>query len=253
MKTLTVCPTYGRIPFLNRMLASFLCQTYDDKHLVIVNDDKNVELCCDHELVTCINLNKKVLLPQKRNIGIGLGYYDLIFQHDDDDIFLPQRISNHVQKFDENPDIWFYRNEASYMIYGDEFIVAKSSPTACSYTQNAWYEAGGYRHHKNAGEDQEFIRKIKNRYIENDPRMIDFVYNMGGINYHATYDSDERTDEIAFQQLQDMKLVGGKYWIEPDYGEFNKFVTLDFLYKKHQKPLNVIHSEIAKIVIAPIL
>ena len=75
MKTLVVCPTYGRIPYLNRMLSGFLHQTYNDKHLVIVNDDVNVELCCNEPSVTCINLNRKILLPQKRNIAIGLGYH----------------------------------------------------------------------------------------------------------------------------------------------------------------------------------
>jgi glycosyltransferase involved in cell wall biosynthesis len=58
MKVLLVCPTYGRIPYLGRMVASFLSQNYDDKHLVIVNDDSNVELCCDIKNIIVININK---------------------------------------------------------------------------------------------------------------------------------------------------------------------------------------------------
>lgn len=40
MKVLIVCPTFGRLPFLGRMLASFLSQDYSDKRLVLINDDK---------------------------------------------------------------------------------------------------------------------------------------------------------------------------------------------------------------------
>jgi glycosyltransferase involved in cell wall biosynthesis len=152
MKALFICPTYGRIPFLGRMLAGFLRQTYDDKHLVIINDDKNVELCCDYDNVTCININKKILLDAKRNIGACFGNYDLIFPQDDDDIAMPNRIANHVKKFQENPDINLYRNSASYLIYGDEFKIKKNAPNACSYIKKAYYEIGGYQHfEKNIG------------------------------------------------------------------------------------------------------
>ena len=54
MKTLIIMPTYGRIPFLNRALASFLKQNYDDKTLVIINDDNNIELKCNYKNVVCI-------------------------------------------------------------------------------------------------------------------------------------------------------------------------------------------------------
>jgi glycosyltransferase involved in cell wall biosynthesis len=77
MKVLVVMPTYGRIPFLNRALASFLSQTYDNKELVIINDDKNVELKCEYPNVICINLNKKILIGQKKNLATNVGYHDL--------------------------------------------------------------------------------------------------------------------------------------------------------------------------------
>ena len=36
MKVLVVVPTYGRLPFLGRVVVSFLSQTYEDKELVII-------------------------------------------------------------------------------------------------------------------------------------------------------------------------------------------------------------------------
>lgn len=255
MKTLIVCPTYGRIPYLNRVLASFLSQTYDDKHLVIVNDDKNVDLCCAHKQVTCINLNTKLLLPQKRNVGIMMGYHDLIMQFDDDDIFLPNRISNHVQKHIENPEILYYWNATSYMIYGDKFLISSCSPTHSSVMKKIWFEVGGYANKLNVGEDYEFFYKLPNhlKKEEQNAASADYVYNYGGINYHATFSNDDTIDQIAYDQLVEMNILNKKYWIEPDYEEFNKFITLESIYKQKQEDLIVKHVSQGKIDIDHLL
>lgn len=249
MKTLVVCPTYGRIPYLNRMLASFLSQTYDDKHLVIVNDDRNVELCCEHNQVTCINLNKKILLPQKRNLGIMVGYHDLIMPYDDDDIFLPNRISNHVQKHIENPDKWYYWNMSSYIIYGEKFELAGCSPNHSSFKRQCWFSVGGYANNENIGDDMEFFYKIPYHLKKeiNDPVLADYVYNFGGINYHASYEKDQRIDEIAYDQILELNLMNKKYWIEPDYEEYNKFITLEQLYNNKKESLKINHISQGKI------
>lgn len=255
MKTLVVCPTYGRIPYLNRMLAGFLSQTYDDKHLVIINDDKNVELCCNNEQVTCINLNKKILLPQKRNIGIMVGYYDLIMQYDDDDIFLPNRISNHVQKHIENADMWYYWNSSSYIVYGDKFEMAACSPNHSSFLRKGWFSVGGYANNQNIADDMEFFYKIPNCFKkeENDPTIADYVYNFGGVNYHASFEQDYRIDEIAYNQLLEMDLINKKYWIEPDYEEYNKFLILENIYNKKKESLKIDHVSQGKIGIDHLL
>jgi len=251
MKTLVVCPTYGRIPYLNRMVASFLSQTYDDKHLVIVNDDKNVELCCENKQVTCINLNKKILLPQKRNIGTVVGYHDIIMQYDDDDIMLPQRISNHVKKHIEYPDAWYYWNKSSYIVYGDKFELAGCSPNHSSFLRKGWFDVGGYENNKNIGDDMEFFYKIPDIYKkeEDNPLLADYVYNFGGVNYHTSYEKDSRIDEIAYNQLLKMNLIGKKYWIEPNYEEFNKFLKLETIYNEKKESLIIKHIRQGEIYI----
>lgn len=249
MKVQVVCPTYGRIPFLGRMLESFMCQTYDDSELVIVNDDPNVELCCDYDDVICINLNKKLLLPQKRNVGIGAGYGDLIMQFDDDDIFLPNRIANHVQRHMENPEKWFYRNEASYIIYGNEFKLDSCSPNAASYLRSAWYAVGGYNNDRNIAEDQEFFYKMPHRLIERDEDRCDYVYNWGGVNYHMSFAKDQDVEKKAHDQLKSLGLVGKKYWIEPDCAMFRNFCMLDNKYRKTKQNSFVTHGELGQFTI----
>ena len=250
VKTLTITPTYGRLPFLGRLLASFLSQTYDDKELVLVNDDKNVELVCEHPNVTVINLNKKLLIGQKKNLATNLGYHDLYLPHDDDDIFLPNRIANCVKIHQDNPHINLYRNISNYTIYGDQFYVAGATLNAISYTRKGFFESGGYTHPVNSGEDQQFLSSMSKKLEIDDPNDSDYVYNYGGINYHLTYTEDGVIENIAKAQLKEMELTNGKFYIQPDFEEYNKFVTLDKIYKETKTPVKVIHVGMGKIQIA---
>ncbi len=246
MKSLVVCPTYGRIPYLGRMLASFLSQDWDDKHLVIINDDKNVTLHCDYLNVTIINCNRKMTVAEKRNIGISVGNYDLILPLDDDDIFLPNRISNHISKYDENKA---YRNIPCYVIYGDEFSIGNSSPNSISFKKEEWYNVGGYKIPEDTtsvpAEDIKICNDLKDQNIlleENDNNNIDFVYHYGGVNYHLSCIPHDTIDKIAYQQLVDMKLEGGHYWIEPDYDKLNMIHDLVQHYKHINTPFKVKHG-----------
>lgn len=250
MKALSICPTYARIPFLNRMVAGFLSQTYDDKELVIINDDKNVELVCEQPGVVCINLNKKILVPQKKNLAIGLGYHDVFLTCDDDDVYLPNHIELHVKKHLENPEIGLYRNEAAYTIYGDQFFIKHSPPNTISCTRKEWFLNNGYAHDQNIAEDQEFYNKITNKLVERDELNISYVYNWGGVNYHLSYEADESIEEKAFKQLQQLNLVGKKYYIEPDFEQYENFKTLDRIHKQKNENLLVKHTELAKIDIS---
>lgn len=249
MKTLTITPTYARLPFLGRALASFLSQTYDDKELVIVNDDRNVEIVCEYPGVTVINMSKKILIGQKKNLATHLGYHDLYLPHDDDDIFLPDRIANCVQMHKENPDIYLYRNLTSYLTYGSYFSVDGSTLNAISYTRKGFFESGGYTHPVNSGEDAQFLNSMPNKLEISVLDKIDYVYNYAGINYHLTYAEDDKIERIAKDQLKDMQLSNGKFYIQPDFEEYNKFVTLDERYKQTGKSIMITHKGLGKIEI----
>ncbi len=249
MKVLVIIPTYARIPFLNRAVASFLGQNHKDKELVIINDDINVTLACDEPSVHCINLTKKVLVGDKRNIGVCLGDYDLYMPLDDDDIFLPQRITNHVNKHLANPELDLYRNGLSYIIYGDKFSTCSGPPNAISFTKRGWLKAGGYSLRSNCGEDQHFDESVENKENVDNLNEIDFVYNFGGINYHLSNSRDDSLYNVAHKQLVDLNILGKTYNIVPDYKEYNNFLELDRLYKENNKEITVKHLSLGKIEI----
>lgn len=250
MRTLCVCPTYGRLPYLGRVLASFLSQKYDDKHLVIINDDVNIELCCSEKNVTVLNCNQKLTVAQKRNIGISIGEHDIIFPFDDDDVFLPQRIGNHVLKHVDNSA---YRNDLCYVIYGDEFLIGGSSPSAMSFKKDEWYRIKGYKILEDPrADDAHLFWDIKNGgnfHNEKDIENLDFVYHFGGVNYHLTSSDQNDIERIAYQQLVNMNLVGKKYWIEPDYEKFHMITRLVDNFEIKKEKFKVIHGKDCEITI----
>lgn len=251
MKALAICATYGRLPYLGRMLSSFIHQSYDDKHLLILNDDANVELACSHKDVTIINFNRKVRLSEKRNMGACFGYYDILFPWDDDDIYLPLRISNHIEKY-KDPKVQAYRNLASYTVYGEKFFTSHGSINSKSYRKDEWFRARGYQEQGQYGEDWELYQRLEGLLVEEDITKRDFIYNYGGVNYHLSGDRIN-IEEVAFKQLQDMNMVGKKFWIHPDFEQYNNFLFLDSIYKKTNEELTIKHTGDAKIDISHLL
>lgn len=241
MKVLAVCATYGRIPYLGRMLASFEAQEYDDKHLVVINDDRNITLECDRPNVTILNCNNRKSISIKRNMGITSGHYDIIMPWDDDDIYLPNRISNHVKEFN-NPDINAYRNKACYIIYGDEFRVESGAPVnSIAYRTSEWFRVGGYTELSQSFEDVELFRKMEKIKEVEDYDNLDFVYHFGGVNYHAScYPTN--LEGIAYFQLQKLNLFGKKYKIEPNQEQFIKVMGLVQTFKQKQATVKIIHK-----------
>ena len=236
MKVLVVTPTYGRIPFLGRLVASFLSQTYEDKELVIINDDVNVTISCDEPNVICVNMNKKILVAQKRNIATQVGYHDLYIHLDDDDVFLPERIANHVKIHQEHPEINLYRNTAAYKVFGDCFHEYPCTPNYVSYKRKGWFEMGGNTHDFNYAEDLFLLENMSNVLEEDRPDQLDLVYNYGGVNYHLAHENTnpelKNIISMAKDQLIEMGVFKGEFKIIPDFEQFNNFVKLDKKYKE---------------------
>lgn len=253
MKALVVCPTYGRLPYLGRLLSSFLNQTYDDKHLIIINDDNNVVIDCDYDNVSVLNCTKRLSVGEKKNLGASYGHYDIIHPWDDDDIFYPNRLENHMKQYLDDSVI-AYRNFSSYILHGNKFTTSEGGVNSKSYRKKQFFELGGYETVINFGEDQELHWKLVRSggfKLETNDEERDFLYGFGNSNYHLSCGvSGKSIEVIARQQLLDMCFLNKRFTIEPDEEQYNIYLTLDRMYKNNPTDITLRHTTNGKIDIS---
>lgn len=97
-----ICLTYGRPELLEEAIYSFLQQDYPGtKELLVLNDYEDQFLTFDHPEVQAINIAKRFrTVGEKMNVAVALAAHDLLFVWDDDDIYLPHRLTFSMAKFD---------------------------------------------------------------------------------------------------------------------------------------------------------
>lgn len=85
-----ICPTYGRVHFLEDAIYSFLQQSYSNKEMIIINDLQDQKLIFAHPQIKIFNLPERIpSLGEKKNLAANLASGDIIIPLDDDDILLP--------------------------------------------------------------------------------------------------------------------------------------------------------------------
>ena len=91
-----ICPTYGRPHLLEETIESFLRQDFTGtKELLILNDYDEQELVFDHPEVRIINTKERYkTLGEKYNAMFEMAKGKYLTPFEDDDIFLPHRITH---------------------------------------------------------------------------------------------------------------------------------------------------------------
>lgn len=109
MKVSIVIPTYKRVDYLDRLLASIQAQTFQDFEVIVVDDNspnlveykpviaKYKNIFIEFKFIT---KDDNMGAPHSRNIGIKEAKYDLIALVDDDDEWLPQKLEKQVKIFE---------------------------------------------------------------------------------------------------------------------------------------------------------
>ena len=101
-----ICLTYGRPAVLEEAIYSFLQQDYTGtKELIVLNDYEGQTLVFDYPFdypeVRVINLVRRFrTVGEKMNAAVALASHNLLFVWDDDDIYLPHRLTFSVEHFD---------------------------------------------------------------------------------------------------------------------------------------------------------
>ncbi|HEX9922198.1 MAG TPA: DUF6065 family protein, partial [Anaerolineae bacterium] len=143
-----ICPTYGRVELLEEAIYSFLQQDYPgQKELIVLNDYNRQTLEFDHPEVRIINLPHRFnSVGEKFKAAVALCSHNLIFVWQDDDIYLPHRLSFSVANFDQTKG-FFKANKAWFwndgQVSGPERNVFHGG--SC-WTRDLFVEVHGYPH-----------------------------------------------------------------------------------------------------------
>ena len=162
-----IMPTYGRPELVNESVAMFLSQDYENKELVILNDCVGQSFCFSHPQVTIVNHPERFgTLGEKRNACIEHAKGEIIAVWDDDDIYLPWRLSDAVDELLCQKSV-FYRPSEFWAYWGDtklhdnQSIPSWVNHAFCCFTKSLWKTVGGYPS-QSLGEDAIFFDRIHN-------------------------------------------------------------------------------------------
>lgn len=110
------CATYGRPHILEEAVESFLKQDYKgEKELVILNDYPEQTLIFEHPEIKIYNVSEKIMpLGKKFNETVKRCTGEIITVWEDDDIYLPNKLSLSVNKLINNGKKIFHTQQAYY-------------------------------------------------------------------------------------------------------------------------------------------
>ena len=182
--------TYGRVVMLEESLNSFLQQNYaGPKELIIVNDYPEQTLVYDHPEVKIFNIDKTFdTIGEKENFATEQCQGDIICQWDDDDVALPNHLSNVAKYMTDNVNIMHWKTG---VFYNDSAItdVTWVGNSGIVFRKSAWKAIGGHPI-ENAGYDMTFIERLHANggklFVEMPKEDASWFYMWGGRGYHMS-------------------------------------------------------------------
>ena len=160
-----VMPTYGRPAYVDESVAMFLAQDYPHKELILLNDCVDQTYRFEHSEVHVVNRAERYpTLGEKRNATIEMSRGELIAVWDDDDVYLPWRLSftleqlrKHETPFYRAAEFWAYWGEST--LHKNQSIPSWVNHPNTLFTKKLWQQVAGYPA-LNCGEDTGFFRRI---------------------------------------------------------------------------------------------
>ena len=189
-----ICLTYARPEVLEEAIHSFLQQDYaGPKELIVLNDYDRQILEFDHPEVLVVNLPKRLrTVGEKMNLAVSLAAHDLLFVWDDDDIYLPHRLTFSVAKM-KGPHGFFKADKAWYWSSGTlDGPGTNLFHSGSCWTRRLFDEVGGYPA-AGTGYDWVFEKRLKRRFPDSitaydiRPEDIYYIYRWSGTgSYHMS-------------------------------------------------------------------
>ena len=184
------CITYGRVEYLEESLASFLKQEYTGEYeMVIINDYPLQKLHFNHPKVRIYNLDFTFeTIGEKENFAVSACKHDTIAVWDDDDLALPNHLSN-INKYFTPFELLHWSNAIAF---NNKTIatLGQVGNSGIVYNKSLWRRVGGHAF-ENAGYDTTFVNKatragarIQRAVPPNDE--VSWLYCWGNGSYHMS-------------------------------------------------------------------
>jgi glycosyltransferase involved in cell wall biosynthesis/Tfp pilus assembly protein PilF len=128
-KVSCILPTYNRRGYFPQAIQYFLRQDYSEKQLIVLDDgtDRVADLVPDISDIEYIQIERRLTIGEKRNIGVEACEGDIVLLWDDDDWYGANRISYQVAPIiEENADATVLQDGLVYDVIQGQFFHCRS-------------------------------------------------------------------------------------------------------------------------------
>lgn len=208
-----ICPTHGRVEFLEEAIYSFLQQDFTgSKELIVLNDNAQQTLVYNHPEVRIINLPRRFrTLGEKYKAAVGFCTHDLIFVWSNSAIYLPHRITYSVQHHlakqnDLNPkkNKTFYGTNRAWLYDGQQIghALLRKPHYSSSWSRELFTSVRGYAHIS-----RDFDKEIETQFakiirpLETDDIAPQDIYHIQRQGEHDSYELSDMDKEMPKQGL----------------------------------------------------
>jgi glycosyltransferase involved in cell wall biosynthesis len=204
-----LCPTYGRPQCLEEAIFSFLTQDYQgEKELIVLNDYGEQTLIFNHPQVRIVNLLEQIRpLGAKFNCTASLATGDLLAIWEDDDIYLPWRLSYSVEHLNEHR---IYHTASAWFEEDAHKLVPSRNLYHCNLlmSREVFRSVGSYSEVRDSGAiDVLLFDELRKRYgtitqeIADENRFYIYRWGTSGGGYHASGWGSGDVSELAKQTV----------------------------------------------------
>lgn len=188
-----ITPTYGRFPYLCEMMQCWINQSYQNKELIIVNDQKNLVITTNIPNVKIFNFDERFVgLGAKRNFAIANANpaSEYICPWDDDDLFFPEHIEFLVSLFDD-PTLDRVKNYKHFVSIDNNWFNLSHDTNetyfGASLFRKQVFIDYPFKDYLVMGEDADLFenKKLKMK-LEQNPLISSFVHRRGMNIPHAS-------------------------------------------------------------------
>ena len=219
-----LCPTYGRPRQLEHAIESFLRQDYaGEKELIVLNDYGEQTLVFHHPQVKIYNVNDQIKpLGAKFNATAGLATGDLLAIWEDDDIYLPWRLSYSVEHLNEHR---IFHTASAWFEEDMHKLVPSRNLYHCNLlmSQEVFESVGKYSEVRDSGAiDVLLFDELRKRYGTITQEIADehrfYIYRWGTSGaYHASGWSTNIVSELAAQHVAQHNKIRGIVELKPHW------------------------------------